>query len=274
MHEAVGELFEGEVQRFLVQPADPLAQDRHHLPEDLRVLRRDGAKILMGDRQHLRPVGRFDGCRTLTAIQQGQFSEDLPGPQGADDLLLPVVCSLADVRAPGDDHVKLVGAVPLKEHRRVRVEALALRDPAELLELLGSSPLKYENLRELFHALKQDSTRGGTPTGGVRPNGMLLHEPPGRCQQSPPPRRFGLRTPLRPSVRPRAAAFAKAIVSDVEAPETATEDGCSYSQAAETPPSVWIYQEVFLGGRIPDGGADEACAGIRPWSFRADADRW
>src|SRR5438876_2525159 len=155
LHDAVGELFEGEVERLLVQPADALAQYLHHPPEDLGVLGGKGVKVTVSDRQHLGLVDRLDRGGALAAVEQGELTEDLPRPQYADDLLLPVLRLLVDLRAPRQDHVELVGSIPLKEHHGVRLEALSLGDAAQLFELSNAGPPEDGDLRELFHVRLQ-----------------------------------------------------------------------------------------------------------------------
>src|SRR5207249_3133100 len=109
----------------------------------------------------------------LAAVQQGEFAEDIPRPERADDLLSAIVCSLAHLRRARDDHEELVGAISLKEDHCVRFEALSLGDPAELLELCGPGPLEDTYLRELFH--EAGSARAETPpTGSARPSGALI----------------------------------------------------------------------------------------------------
>ena len=108
-------------------------------------------KVTVSDRQHLGLVDRLDRGGALAAVEQGELTEDLPRPQYADDLLLPVVGLLVDLRRSREDHVELVGTIALEEHHRVRLQALPLGDAAELLELGGTGPLEDGNLCELFH---------------------------------------------------------------------------------------------------------------------------
>src|SRR5436309_810390 len=69
------------------------------------------------------------------------------------------VTLLVDLRAAGADHVELVGSIPLKEHHRVRLEALSLGDATELFEFSGAGPLEDGNLRELLHVPSRRNVR-------------------------------------------------------------------------------------------------------------------